>query len=556
MLKQLRLKKELEVQRNKLNELLLRKAGFEKRSKDLETALEEAKTDEDIKLVDESIEALEKEIEEASIETNRASVEAEINRIETELADLDARAKEIKDEQQRNTSNITEKREGGNRMSKRGMLFSMNSEERSAFVSRSEVKDFLLRVRDFKGQQRTVTGAELTIPDVMIDLLRDNLHKYSKLISKVLLKPVKGKARQNIAGSIPEGIWTEAVGSLNELLINFNQVEVDGYKVGGFIPVPNATLEDSDINLASEILDMLGQAIGLGADKAILFGKGTKMPLGIATRLAQTAQPSDWNTKAPAWTDLHTSNIVKIDPTNMTAEQFFAALIEKLGIASPKYAVDGTFWCMNRKTKMKLLSKSINFNAAGALVAGQQNVMPVEGGEIIELEFIADNDIIGGFGSLYLLAEREGAAIDVSEHVKFIEDMTVFRGTARYDGEPVFGEGFVIVNIANTNPTTSVAFAPDTANPSDAYLSSLSIGGLTLSPSFSGAVGNYTATTTNATNVINAKAAKTGATVVIKNGETVVENGTAATWATGANTVTITVTYGTTNKSYTVVVTK
>lgn len=42
----------------------------------------------------------------------------------------------------------------------------------------------------------------------------------------------------------------------------------------------------------------------------------------------------------------------------------------------------------------------------------------------------------------------------------------------------------------------------------------------------------------------------------IKNGSTTVTNGRAATWAAGANTLTIKVTYGTTSQIYTVTVTK
>ena len=38
--------------------------------------------------------------------------------------------------------------------------------------------------------------------------------------------------------------------------------------------------------LAGEIIDALGRAIGLALDKAILYGTGTRMPLGIVTRLA------------------------------------------------------------------------------------------------------------------------------------------------------------------------------------------------------------------------------------------------------------------------------
>ena len=82
-------------------------------------------------------------------------------------------------------------------------------------------------------------------------------------------------------------------GAINELSFVFNQVTLDGYKVAGFVPVCNSLLEDNDINLASWIVEMISESIGLAMDKAILYGKGAagKMPLGIVTRLAQASKP-------------------------------------------------------------------------------------------------------------------------------------------------------------------------------------------------------------------------------------------------------------------------
>ena len=82
------------------------------------------------------------------------------------------------------------------------------------------------------------------------------------------MKPVKGKARQNVTGTIPEGVWTEMVGTLNELNFTFSQVEVDGYKVGGFIAIPNSTLEDSDIALANEIYGRNGSSYRIGSGQS------------------------------------------------------------------------------------------------------------------------------------------------------------------------------------------------------------------------------------------------------------------------------------------------
>lgn len=90
----------------------------------------------------------------------------------------------------------------------------------------------------------------------------------------------------------------------------------------------------------------------------------------------------------------------------------------------------------------------------------------------------------------------------------------------------------------------------------DATLSALTIGSLTLSPTFDSDVVSYTATTTNATNTITATPTDSNATVAITVGTTAVENGSSATWATGSNTVTVVVTNGDETKTYTVTVTK
>ena len=57
--------------------------------------------------------------------------------------------------------------------------------------------------------------------------------------------------------------------------------------------------------------------------------------------------------------------------------------------------------------------------------------MPIIGGEIETLEFMPDGIIAGGYGDLYLLAERAGTTVAQSEHARFTDDQTLFRATAR-----------------------------------------------------------------------------------------------------------------------------
>ena len=114
---------------------------------------------------------------------------------------------------------------------------------------------------------------------------------------------------------------------------------------------------------------------------------------------------------------------------------------------------------------MKLVAEALTINAAGAIVSGIDNTMPILGGAIEELDFIPDNVMISGYVELYLLAERAGTNLATSEHVRFIQDQTVFRGTARYDGAPAIAEGFMAIGLGVT-PTATMTFAADTANAS------------------------------------------------------------------------------------------
>lgn len=338
---------------------------------------------------------------------------------------------------------------------------------RDAFYAQNEVKDFLSRIRSAHAAgKRSVSGAELSIPTAVLDLLRDNLSEYSKLITKVRLRSVRGRSRQNIMGTIPEGVWMEMKGALNELEFALTELELDGYKVGGIIVVDNYLLEDSDIALGEEIVYSLGQAIGSALDKGMVYGKGGsyKMPVGIVTRLAQTAQPTYWGSNQGTWTDLHSSNVLKLDLASKSGVEFFGPLLQALGKAKIKKTRSGRVWCMNEQTKTDIMIRSLGINSAAALVAGMENEMPIVGGEIVTLDFIPDNEIVGGYMDLYTLVEREGGTFAASDLPLFIQDKTVYKGTARYDGQPVEGEAFVAVSYDNTEVTADMTFAVDYAN--------------------------------------------------------------------------------------------
>lgn len=558
-LKTIMLRRSIEKKQAELEALRQKDAEFSTREAELEAAINEAETSEQEQAVTEEVETF--DADKTAHEAKKAALAGEIEGLEAELSEAEAAAP-TKSKENHLTKERTERKMETNiniralPMSRRA-FDALPMEQRSEIVAREDVREFFVQLRSMKGQQRGVSGAELTIPVVFLDMIAENMYRYSKLLNRVRIRNVNGEARQTIAGTVPEAVWTEMCGAINELTFVFNQVTLDGFKVSGYVPVCNSILEDNDINLASWIVEMLSESIGLALDKAILYGKGaaSKMPLGIVTRLAQTSKPSDYPANAPEWVDLHTSNILKVDSTAEPIT-FWSALAVAAGNTFTRYSRGRQFWAMNSKTYAKLRAKLIAFNYEGGLVAQFPGTMPVIDGDIDVLEFIPDGDIIGGYGDLYLLALRAGMTIESSREVQFIQDNTVFKGKERADGMPVIPGAFVAININNAAVTTVMDFAADTAI--DARLTALAVGTETLSPVFATGTYSYTLAPTGTSAKIEATSSQPGAKVAISYNGQNVRNGGEVTWLKdgAAHPLTVTVTQGNAVRVYTVSVTK
>lgn len=466
VLRVLMLNSEIAALRSQLTPLEQTRDGFAAREEQLRQAISEAATDEERGVVSTAIETFEQE---------RSTNAAEISRIQGEITQREEQIRSLEAAQTPPPASNSVPNSGtGNTNHERGNVemsnperrwFGLTYQQRDELLARDSTKEFLQRFRQLRAQQNSATGAELGIPTEFMQILRDLTYQNSKLWKYVHSESLRGNARQNIVGTASDAVWTETVANINEIVLDFTQLEVDGYMLAGYMAISNAVLaDDSDLQLLSSILNAMGEANARALDKSIAYGTGVKMPVGFITRLAASAKPSWWGKDQGDFIALNSSHILKLDIDSTSGAAFFGSLIEALGIADPNYSDGRAFWIMNRKTHIRLMSKALAFDAAAALTAGINNTFPIIGGDIVELEFMADNDIAGGFGDMMRMVEREGMAIASSDIPFFLRNMTVYRSLGRYDGKPARGEAFVMVNFHNTAPTTSISFAPDLAN--------------------------------------------------------------------------------------------
>ena len=470
-LKALMLRKKIDSRNKELEALIEKRSAFSVRESELETAIAEAETAEDEATVEEAIDALNAEKAE-----NDKAVEEKEAEIAGLKAELEAEEKDEPEETEEPAEELrsvepehveTRNERSYSTMNKRNVFASMDVQTRNAIFAQEDVKNWIGEFRSAIAEKRALTNIGLTIPEVFLGYLRQNIENYSKLYKHVTVRAISGTGKEIVEGAIPEAVWTECCANINELDLSWNDVETGCFKVAGFFKVCNATLEDSNIDLAAELLTAIGQAIGLALDKAILFGRNTsanyKMPLGIVSRLAQESEPADYSPTARTWQDLHTTHMLTIANT-VTGIDLFKTILLDSAVIDGKYARGEKVWVMNETTRIFLMSQGMNINAAGQIVVPLDGRMPVVGGIIEVLDFMPNYVIVGGYFELYMLAERAGKKFAQSEHAFFLQDATAFKGSARYDGTPVIAESFLALGINGTTPSASMTFAADKAN--------------------------------------------------------------------------------------------
>lgn len=194
------------------------------------------------------------------------------------------------------------------------------------------------------------------------------------------------------------------------------------------------------------------------------------------------------------------------------------------------------------------IAKLLRTATASTASEGDDTVAVLEGGGIgnqvpkkFWLHFVGGDNVDGKITLTGL-----GENIDALSAAFANDNETVL--TPNFEFDPYDAAGHLYkFKMANQPDVTSDAGTPT--------LTALSIGALTLDPTFSEATNEYTTSTENASDTITATAAVGTDIVITVNGNSVT-NGTAPTWASGENLVSIQIASATGSNNYTVTVTK
>lgn len=408
----------------------------------------------------------------------------------------------------------------------------------------------LIQAMTAKDPRQALNNVDLTMPETVIERVFEALRTEHPLLSRINFIPT-GAAIKMIysVNGYQEAQWGELCDEIiKEAVSGFRVADTGLLKLSAFIAVCKEALELGPSWLDRYVRDVLYEMFANGLEAGIVNGTGNSQPIGMTRQVGDGVQVTGgvYPLKTP----------IEVNALDVqTVGNLLSLLVQ--GENGQTRTLRDVLFLVNPVDYFKRVMPAITVKAPDGTYR-QALPYPME---VIQSHAVPLGKAVIGLGYRYFasIGSPKDGRIEYSDHYQFLEDRRVYliKGTA--NGFPMDNNAFLFLDISSMETEVyKVQQVTGRTLSTDATLSSLSLGAAALSPSFAAATVTYTASTTNATNVINAVPSNAGADIGITLNGTEVANGSALAWTAGSNTVVVKVTAedGTTTKSYTVTVTK
>lgn len=288
------------------------------------------------------------------------------------------------------------------------------------------------------GESVPSDGGFLVQQDFTTELLRD-VFATGRLASMCRRITLSGNANSikingvdetsRVAGSRGGGVrgyWVDEAAEKTASKPKFRKIELSLKKLIGLCYATDELLDDA-MALEGYIRDGFVSEFGFLVDDAIVNGTGAGQPLGVLNAGCLVSVAAETGQAAAT---VLAENVIK-----MQSRLFASSMNEAV-------------WLINQNVLPQLYTMSVAVGTGGQLVymppgglSGSpygnllgRPVMPIE--QCATLGTVGDI-ILADFRNGYILAEKGGISSDMSIHVKFVYDESVFRFVLRIDGQPV-----------------------------------------------------------------------------------------------------------------------
>lgn len=234
--------------------------------------------------------------------------------------------------------------------------------------------------------------------------------------------------------------WTAESGSIPETSPQFSPLTLNAHKLSGHTIASNELESDSAVALEQLLTRLFGQAIGRRRLHAFLRGDGTGKPLGVLNSPAAIAVTRTGGG----------NNFEAADVPLMARRLFPGSLVNAVWFIHPFMLSDMTSMAFGSNSLITWAD--IRTGAPGALFG-----LPYYPVEFASAPGTA-GDVFLCDWSYYLIGNRGGTAIAMSDHARFLNDDRVWRFTHRVDGQPWTRGPSILSDGAGTNTVSAFTY--------------------------------------------------------------------------------------------------
>lgn len=401
-----------------------------------------------------------------------------------------------------------------------------------------------------KDPKQALSNLKDVMPETVINRVFDDLRTRHPLLSAINFIPSGANFKVILnANGQNEAAWGELCDEIvTELAGGFQVVSSNLLKLSAFLPVCKQGFVFGPAWLDRYVRETLYEAIANGMEAGIVNGNGKSAPIGMTRQVGPGTTVSDgvYPQKAK----------VAVSDFDMATMGRLISLLAVDDNGKQREIRDLILVCNVTDYYCKILPATQIMAPDGSYRSAlpyNVRIIPVSRG-------LNQGEAVFGLGYRYFAAagmDPDGN-IEYSDHYRFLQDQRVYLIKAFANGFPMDGCAFLFLDVSNVLPARYLVQTSEETPASNAKLASLKVGALAFDSAFDPDDTSYTASTTNATNVVRAVPQDADATIIVKVGSTEYPNGTPVTWAAGSNSLTVKVIAadGSTNKTYTVTVTK
>ena len=457
-----------------------------------------------------------------------------------QVALSDAIAAEIREEYDHRFDELREDRDARVRMA-RG--------ERQLTTDEKSFYQRLIKASSSVDPRQALSGADAAIPTSIIESVFEDLRQNHPLLSRIRFQPSTGKAKVIIG---TDGYQTAAWGALNSAIVQemsagLLALDVNDNKLSAFIYVPKDALELSPEWLDRYVRECLYEMWANGLEYGIVVGTGNGMPIGMNRDVSPTAA-----VVGGVYPEKSTVAVTDLSPATIGN---LLSLISLDGNGKTRAVRDVILLVNSQDYFQKIFPASTIMAADGTY---RNDVLPFPM-DVIRCEALSTGKAVLGIAYRYAATTAGGERVEYSDEYQFVEDNRTYIVKGYAGGRAKDDNAFLYLDISGVVPFVQQVVEVDgKSKSSTATLATLRVGASALTPAFAANTTSYTkAVSADASEVLFAAPSDAGATMLIKKGSTVINNGDVVTFAAGETVLTVKVTAenGSTNKTYTVTVT-